>query len=98
MGTALIDLTNPKVVTRWKNCVPTRTTAVPTPFGQERAEAIFQAAKQRPCWAENLDDNMTDGEIAYVKAVWDTLDGGSCFWDALNSIRLGLINEPNQKG
>lgn len=87
----MIDTATPKVVTRWKNCVPTRTTAVPTPFNAQRAEEIFQLARQKPCWAENLQDNMTDGEIAYVKALWDTMPGYTAFWDALNSIRLGLV-------
>jgi hypothetical protein len=86
-----MDITTPKVVTRWKGGVPTRTEAVPTPFNQERAEEIFQLARQKAPWAENLDNNMTDGEIAYVKALWDTMPGNTCFWDAFNRIRLGRL-------
>ena len=84
-----MDTLTPKVVTRWKNGIPTRTQATPTPFGQVRAEEIFELARQKFCWANNLDAHMTDGEIAYVKAIWDTLPGHTSFWDAFNTIRLG---------
>ena len=88
----MIDLATPKIVTRWHRGIAAKTSAVPTPFGPERAEAIFELARQKAPWAENLDPNMTDGEIAYVKAVWDTLPGYTCFWDAFNNIRLGRLN------
>lgn len=89
-----MDTATPKIVTRWKGGVPTRTAAMPTPFDQERAETIFQlcraAARSTP-WVEQLDKQMTDGEIAYVKALWDTMPGYTCFCDAFHRIRLGRV-------
>lgn len=89
----MIDLATPKVVTRWDHCKPIRTQAVPTPFGQQRAEAIYQAARQTSCWAEGLQPNMTDGEIAYIMSLWDTVPGNWSFWDVLNTIRQGKVDE-----
>lgn len=60
-----------------------RTHAVPTPFGSERAEEIWAQRGQQ----HDLFSAMTAGEDEYVRRVWDTLGGTSCWSDAFHRIR-----------
>lgn len=70
----------------------------PTPFGQDRAREIANdcmAACRVPSfsWMERADDHMTDGELAYVLAVWDAMPGWTCWADAFNRIWRGQLEE-----
>jgi hypothetical protein len=60
----------------------------------ERArEAIIQARLRCVSvlspWSDQLKNTMTDEEIAYVRRVWDTMPGNTCFVDALFRVRDG---------
>lgn len=57
-----------------------------TPFGVERAEAIY--AERGPFGA--LAD-VTPGEDAYVAALWATMPGTTCWMDAFHRIRRGEV-------
>jgi hypothetical protein len=74
----------PRNVTRWcgGNSV-TEPCVIPKPFGQERAEKIWQ---QRRMQGE-VQHAMTDREIAYVDAVWETMSGGSSWFGAFCEIK-----------
>lgn len=66
----------------------------PVPFGSERAEEVFVAARDKPgCgpFSDRIDKYLTDGELAYVSAVWDCMPGSSSWWDAFNAIRRGRV-------
>lgn len=62
----------------------------PTPFGRERAQAIYDARKGCPA---NYEHAMTPGEKAFVGIVWGELSGSSCWDSAFHCIRLGRIPE-----
>ena len=76
----------------WPN--PDKKLVAPVKFGQERAQELVEAAraaaKYGP-WSDRLQDQMTDGEIVYVLAVWDTLSGSSSFMSAFGQIWHGNI-------
>ena len=60
---------------------------IPMPFDAARAEEIHAAA---PGYNDDVFQQMTDGEIAYVHALWDTIpDGRASFNTTLNAIRKG---------
>ena len=63
---------------------------IPTPFGKERADEIFEQckadAKHGP-WTDQLSNNLTHGEIAFVHCVWDCMNGNSSFSSAFFVIR-----------
>lgn len=79
-----------RTVTRWTNGEKTQTQAEPTPFGPERAQEIHDAS--RSWFGPGPHQFMTDGEIAYVHEVWDTLPGHTCFMDALLRIARPDLN------
>jgi hypothetical protein len=62
---------------------------VPTPFGPERAEEILA---QKGPWPDFPEYAATDGEIAYILAVWEQLPGTSNFSSAFNYILKGLVD------
>ena len=66
----------------------------PTPFGVERAREIWA---QRGSQHE-VESKMTDGEKAYVKAVWDALPGESCWMTAFFLILNGLEKRAQRGG
>lgn len=74
-------------VTRWRNGHKFITMVLPTPFGQDRAEEIWQARQIQG----EIEGNMTDGEIAYVRRVWDTLPGTASFMTAFWAIQNGTV-------
>ena len=64
-------------------------TVQPVPFGPERAERLWA---QRG-WQNSLGrSDLTVGESNFVRAVWDTMAGGSCWMDAFHRIRQGKLS------
>jgi len=59
----------------------------PTPFGSTRAQEIW--ASRGFCW--DLDKRLTPGEDAYVRKVWDTMSGTTCWMDAFFRILNGKV-------
>lgn len=73
---------------------PNKVEVHPTPFGPERAQEIAeaaQAAAQYGPWSDQVEDQMTDGELVYVLAVWDCCPGTSCWMSAFNHIWKGEV-------
>lgn len=65
----------------------------PTQFGSKRAAAIF--AQRGMEW--NLDaSDMTEGERAYVKQVWESMPGNTSWNDAFLRILNGRVPCPNK--
>lgn len=62
-----------------------RNRPAPTPFGVERARAIWAARGL----CNDISRAVTPGEDAYVKQVWDTLPGSSCWMTAFYLIMNG---------
>ena len=92
----LIDLTKSQKVVRWSHVKDQRQSikietygVMPTPFDSVRANEIW--AKRTTIFTE-VDKFMTDGEIAFVRAVWDILPGTSCWNDAFQLIRENKIS------
>ncbi len=89
-----IQLT-PRTVTRWDNGAKTQAHNVtPTPFDGRRADEIWAKAKAvaRGPVSDSMHKFMTDGEEAYVHAVWDAIPSGdSCYMDAFNMIRRNEV-------
>lgn len=79
-----------RTVTRWKDGERFQTQAEPTPFSPERAEAIYA---QREPMGGSLDKFMTDGEVAFVLDIWDTMPGNTCWNDAFERIRSGVVRD-----
>lgn len=84
-----IDL-SPRRVTGWSHGVKkVYENVIPTPFSQDRAKEIQEKTKhflQGP----TLQQVMTNEEIAYVFAVWDSIpDRRSSFMTAFNAIKEG---------
>jgi len=61
-----------------------------TAFGQERAEQIWA---QRDI-QNNVRRVMTEGEQEYVRQVWQTMPGYTCWMDAFSSIKQGARLSP----
>lgn len=57
----------------------------PTPFGVERAQAIWAARGM----CNDLSKVVTPAEDAYVKSVWDTLPGNTTWMSAFFLILNG---------
>jgi hypothetical protein len=85
---------SPRTVIRWhfgeRVEVPD---VVPTPFGPGRARELrgpdflhAYYSRTEPC--------MTDGELAYLNAVWDTMPGCTCRYDAFRRILDGKVPTP----
>jgi len=69
---------------------------------QARAQALYEARKPfcslpyafaqkgsiEPVLYEN---GMTEEEDAYVRKLWNTMPGNTCYMDAFNIIRLGIL-------
>lgn len=70
---------------------PNKQHVCPTPFGSQRAQEIVNEGPPH----ENIRDKMTDGELVYVLAVWDCLDGNYCWMSAFNHILKGHIEIRN---
>lgn len=96
----------PRKIKRWKEYEtnkrienPEFVEVTPVPFGAERAKEIYEACRYKGLiWSEFMESKMTDEEIAYVHAVWDTLDGSSSFATAFFKIMQGQDNEvPNHR-
>jgi len=54
-------------------------------LSQKRAVEIFEQAKQQAGhgpWSDQLDKIMTRGERLEINALWNTMNGSSCFVDA----------------
>ena len=69
-------------------------TVQPVAFGQERAEAVMAEARTLArCGpvSDQVERLLTDGEAAYVRAVWDCMGGGSCWWSAWCEILNGRV-------
>jgi len=60
-----------------------------TPFSQDRAREIWAQRGMQ----NTVSHAMTGSEIAYVKAIWDTLPGNSCFMSAFFLILNGQVDE-----
>jgi hypothetical protein len=68
-----------------------KTKVAPTQFGVDRAKAIWAARG----WCNDVSRAYTPGEDAYVKQVWDTLPGNTCWMSAFFLILNG--NDPLSK-
>jgi hypothetical protein len=77
-GAREINLTE-QIVARYENNRNYKRKTAPTPFGWERAEEIIR----KTAAFESVDKFMSDGEAAFVKCVWNTMPGHTCFYDAL---------------
>jgi hypothetical protein len=64
-------------------------TATPEPFGRERAQEIWS----RRGLACDFTGVLTPGEDAYVRQIWDTLDGDASFIVAFEMIRHGRVGQ-----
>ena len=67
----------------------------PVPFGSTWAEDVYAAAREAAgCGpaSDRIEELLTDGELAYVSAVWDCMPGSSSWWDAFNAIRRGRVS------
>jgi hypothetical protein len=74
-------------MTGWRGEVKVpRTHATPTPFGPARAEEIWEARGAE----QDFSHAMTDGEDEYVRKVWETMPGWTCYMDAFNRIWRGV--------
>jgi hypothetical protein len=84
-----LDL-SPRTIVRWDTGRPEIFEDVsPTPFDSVRAEEIIDATRATGYCASPW-NSMTNGEIAYICALWDTIpDGRSCWMTAFNAIRRG---------
>lgn len=60
--------------------------AKPTPFGSARAEVMWSTRG-----LQNTIRDIEPGEDAYVKAVWSTMPGNTCWMDAFHRIRTGTV-------
>ncbi len=58
----------------------------------ERAQDIQHKSNQWPYWG-NTSRFMTEAEIAEVQAKWDTMDGNTCFNDALQRFARPGLND-----
>jgi hypothetical protein len=67
-----------------------RVTAIPTPFGPDRAQQVRSLAKTSvgPI-ADAYEQYMTDGEMAYVAAVWGAMPDHCAWNDAFCQIARG---------
>jgi len=66
----------------------------PTEFGPDRAQEIADAAHAATTcgpWVDQIEDQMTDGELVFVLVIWDRLSGSSCWMDAFNRIWRGEV-------
>lgn len=80
---------NKRNVVRWKNGERVEIKDVtPTPFGPCRADQIWSHRE----YADFPYDAATDGELAFIHEVWDTMPGSSCFMDAFSNIAQGRVN------
>jgi hypothetical protein len=70
-----------------------RNKPAPTPFGVERAKEIWAARGM----CNDISRVVTPGEDAYVKLVWDTLDGASCWMSAFYLILNGKDPLPSTR-
>lgn len=77
---------NYKQVTRFTNGEKVVTIAEPTPFESARGKEILSNAMYG-----NYDAQMTDGEIAYTRRVWQFMDGNTSFHSALCRIANGNL-------
>jgi len=78
-----INLTPRKVVNWGKAGKVINLNVTPTPFNANRAQEILSTVK----YGDIPSDAMTNEERAFVHAVWDTMQGSSCFMDALVRIK-----------
>lgn len=72
---------------------------VPAKFGKERAAEILEVSKQggqitlpngmKTVVPTDVSDYMTKEEKAYVREVWKTMPGYTCFRDAFNRVLEG---------
>lgn len=72
-----------------------RPLVTPTPFDKERAEEIVTAAKaaaKHGPYSDQMDDQMTDGELAYIAAVWDCCPGTASWMNAFGHVRSGSVD------
>lgn len=94
----LIDLDKPRKLYD----VPER--VKPTPFGRQRALEIREQANTKAkmkaeelgmcSWSECLDDVMTQGEKAYVIALWETIEsGGSTYSSTFMAFLNGHLEQ-----
>lgn len=65
-------------VTRWQNNEKIQVPVKPVPFGSDRAQIIWEATSMG-----DLCNSMTDGEIAYINALWKEMPGEFSFADTL---------------
>jgi hypothetical protein len=86
-STKTIDL-SPRTVVHWQGGKRTdHEGIVPTPFDQKRAQEIW--AQRGLCYS--LDGVITEGESAYVSALWDTMPGYTCWMSAFFEILNGRV-------
>lgn len=86
-----IDLETPQAVVRWENGKRKSTTAAPEPFNSDRAHEILVHARRHQPFVDAIQRYMTDGEVAYVKAVWDTCNMEASWLDAFRIIENGIV-------
>lgn len=71
----------------------------PTQFGKERAQEIANECSERAQygpWTDQMEDVMTDGEMAFVHAVWDCCPGNYSFYSAFCLIWQGAVEAYQQ--
>ncbi len=62
---------------------------------KERADEIVRQCQEKAVcgpWCDYLDKVMTLEERAEVIRHWDTMDGSTCFVDALDEFRRGKVS------
>jgi len=85
---ALENMVNlsPRAIARFENGIKRIIKGVePTPFGPCRADQIWSHMQ----YGEFPYHAASDGEIAYIHAVWDTMPGWTSFQDAFSRIAKG---------
>lgn len=77
-------------VVRWHGAKRTKAYAEPAPFGQKRAEEIWQSRGIQ--W--EVEHAMTDGELAYVTQIHDERGGEVWMWTFLEILNGRLEPKP----
>jgi hypothetical protein len=82
------DMERPRTIADWNGGEVTKRQAVPVAFGKDRARQVYEEcatwAKVASrlsgfaTWESHIDCSLTDGERAYVVAVMDAAESGSC--------------------